>query len=276
MIQNLEVGSTLIDHLHIFGVTFSSNLTEPLQPLRQQIRDFIHGYGTLTTAVSQDGIGYYQTPIGKIKNYPNLEIGFAATNYSSFALMKAQKWKKDILKAISGIDKSSSFSLQLIVLHTKSTGSIRLKNSSPFEYPLIDSNCLSDPRGEDLEAAYQAIQFASQLANTEAFRRINAKLEMEPIRQCSKYKLYSKDYWYCALRYITTHDNHPVATCKMGPSPSKGDVVDANLRVHGVKGLRVADASVIPLSTSAHINSVCYMIAEKLADMLKHEYGVKS
>ncbi|XP_023313101.1 glucose dehydrogenase [FAD, quinone]-like [Anoplophora glabripennis] len=275
LVQNLEVGSALSDHVQIYGLTFSSNLSEPVQTLREQIKDYLAGVGLLSQPLNRQVLGYYQTYVEMIPNYQDLEISFYFSNATTFTLNKLQRWKESVSEAIEGVDSSSSFSMYPTLLHLKSTGTLRLKSASPFDYPLIDPKCLSDPEGKDLETAYQAVQLVQRLIDTEAFRKINAKLETKPIKVCSdKFKFKSKDYWYCALSYMSGHSNHPVGTCRMGPDPSQRDVVDAQLRVYGIGKLRVADASVIPLSKSSHPNAVCYMIAEKLADLLKIEYGM--
>jgi len=61
---------------------------------------------------------------------------------------------------------------------------------------------------------------------------------------------------------------HPVGTCQMGPATNKAAVVDEKLRVHGVKGLRIADASVMPMILSANVNAGTLMIGERAADFL--------
>lgn len=74
------------------------------------------------------------------------------------------------------------------------------------------------------------------------------------------------------VRDTTMTDWHPVGTCAMGPAIASGGVVDERLRVHGVKGLRVCDASIMPLQISAHLQATVYAIGEKGAEMVKEDY----
>uniref|UniRef100_A0A6P7GWL5 Glucose dehydrogenase [FAD, quinone]-like n=1 Tax=Diabrotica virgifera virgifera TaxID=50390 RepID=A0A6P7GWL5_DIAVI len=274
VVQDLEVGSGFSDHLQVYGMVYSSNLTEPIKTLREAIAEYLNnGTGYLAEAASTQALGYYKTILEPVAGYPDLELSFADTNLTSDALSRFYNWKADISAATGGINAASSFQIFVTPLHTKSLGTVRLKSASPLDYPDIDPNILSDPEGHDLESVYVGVQLAVNLTKQGPFKKINAKLQQKPIKECIQYEFMSREYWKCASKYIVCHNNHSVGTCKMGPNPKRGDVVDNKLKVHGIKRLRIADASIIPLSTSSHINAICYLIAEKGADFIKEAYG---
>lgn len=98
-----------------------------------------------------------------------------------------------------------------------------------------------------MEIVYEGIKFILDLVNkTQEFKGIDAKFVMNPIRYCRQHEFLSKGYWYCcAMKYITSHNNYPVSTCRIGPDRLNGDVVNSELKVHGIDRLRIADSSVI-------------------------------
>ena len=114
-------------------------------------------------------------------------------------------------------------------------------------------------------------QQAIEVASTRAFQRYNATLLPVPFPGCADLKFDSDDYWSCAARQASTTLGHFVGTCKMSKRED-GGVVDARLKVHGIEGLRVVDASIMPLLISGHTNAPTYMIGEKASDMIKEDW----
>lgn len=101
---------------------------------------------------------------------------------------------------------------------------------------------------------------------------LNATLNPYVIPTCANFKPLSDEFWSCMARYYSQTIYHPVGTVKMGPKNDKMAVVDNRLRVYGVYGLRVVDASIMPTIVSGNTNVPTIMIAEKTADMVKEEY----
>ncbi|CAH1163171.1 unnamed protein product [Phaedon cochleariae] len=117
-----------------------------------------------------------------------------------------------------------------------------------------------------------AIRYIQRLSRTEAFAKFGATQYETPIPGCENFIFDSDPYWACALRSLTVTLHHQISTCRMGAETDAAAVVDARLRVRGVRGLRVADSSVIPVTLSAHTNAPAMMIGEKMADILKEDW----
>lgn len=120
---------------------------------------------------------------------------------------------------------------------------------------------------------FSSIFQAIEVASSKAFKRFNATLLPVAFPGCKHVPFGTDPYWACVARQVTTTLGHFVGTCKMGPRRDSG-VVDHRLRVHGINGLRVVDASIIPTIVTGHTNAVAYMIAEKAADMIKEDWKV--
>ena len=140
-----------------------------------------------------------------------------------------------------------------------SRGQVRLRSSDPLDAPVIDPNYLSDP--EDLALQVEGVRIARKIADAEPLDAL-LQSELSPGAHAL-----SDAALGVAIRATSTTVWHPVGTCRMGLGDDA--VVDALLRVHGLRNLRVVDASVMPQITSANTNLPIIMLAEKAADMVQ-------
>ena len=153
----------------------------------------------------------------------------------------------------------SGFSIVPCLLHPQSRGSVSLRSSSPNDSPIIRMNYLQSE--EDLQVLVEAIKIARNLANSGAFDDYLGEEVAPGVNVTSDEDI--KAY----IRQNSDSLYHPVGTCKMGTDTMA--VVDAQLRVRGVEGLRVVDASIMPTLTSGNTNAPTIMIGEKAADLIK-------
>ncbi|XP_072035412.1 glucose dehydrogenase [FAD, quinone]-like [Amphiura filiformis] len=153
-------------------------------------------------------------------------------------------------------------------LHPKSIGSVKLRSKDPFDPPIVDPNYLENPY--DVKALIQGIRLAKKITETKAMAPFECKIN------CLKMPDSTHDEWSDenleeVVRHYAWTLYHPSGTCKMGAAEDKTAVVDPQLRVLGIQGLRVVDASIMPKVTSGNTNAPCIMIGEKAADMIKND-----
>ena len=146
------------------------------------------------------------------------------------------------------------------LLHPKSRGSVTLRSKSISDAPVIQPNFLSEE--EDLRQLIKGGRIAMDVMGQDAFNKyIEEPIEISPTSSDDEMIAYIK------RRLETIY--HPVGTCMMGTDEMA--VVDSQLRVRRLSGLRVVDASVMPTITSGNTNAPVIMIAEKAADMILGE-----
>jgi len=152
--------------------------------------------------------------------------------------------------------------LSVLLMHAASAGHLRLANTDPHTQPTIDLGFLDEP--DDLARMRASIALAMELGATKAFDLLRTDLATpEPADLASTKSL---DEWI-RRNVLTSH--HPCGTARMGPSNDADAVVDAEGRVHGVDGLRVVDASIMPDCPRVNINATTMMVAEKIADAMR-------
>lgn len=157
------------------------------------------------------------------------------------------------------LDDFPGFSIGIVHQQPASLGSIHANSPDAFEPPIIQTNHLS--AREDVDAYIWGFHMARKLIEQPAFADIVVG-EIRP-GPAVKTEREIEDY----LRGSVFSSYHPTGTCRMGPD-EKNSVVDARLRVHGIHGLRVADASIMPTIPSANTNAASIMIGEKAAAMI--------
>jgi len=143
------------------------------------------------------------------------------------------------------------------LIYPKSSGEIRLRSANPLDTPRIDPRYFSDPA--DLEHLVTGVKLAREIAASDPLKRLlGAETFPGPTVK-------TDDEIRAFVRASAQTIFHPTGTCKMGVDASS--VVDPELRVRGLRGLRVADASIMPRITGGNTNAPTIMIAEKCADM---------
>ena len=243
------VGKNLQDHLQIRLVfktnqrTLNDELNNPLKRMLVGMQYLLTRSGPLTLAASQVAIF---TRSSESVDRPDIQFHM-------------QPLSAD--KPGDGVHPFSAFTASVCQLRPHSRGHVVIKSADPMTYPAIYPNYLSDER--DCAVAVDGIKVARRIAEAPSLRDCIID-EYVPGRQFQT----DGELLDAARRHSQTI-YHPVGTCKMGNDGSA--VVDHQLRVHGIAGLRVVDASIMPEIVSGNTNAPTIMIAEKAADMILGE-----
>lgn len=144
---------------------------------------------------------------------------------------------------------------------TKSIGTLELQSADPYDPPLIDPNYLAEE--SDMHVIVEGVKLARKIIASPAFDPYRGDEYLPGVHVTSDNDI--RDY----IRNYVDNIFHPTGTCKMGNDPLA--VVNDRLQVHGIQGLRVADASIMPFIVNANTNAPCIMIGEKCAAMILGE-----
>ncbi len=250
------VGAHLQDHLcydHVYRSRRPS-LNEALLSwpgrIGMALQYALQRSGPLSLSVNQGG-GFFKTRPGLER--PDMQLYFSPLSYE-----RALPGVRALMKP----DPFSGFSTSVSPCRPRSRGHVAIRSPDPHVAPVIEPNYLSDP--EDIRDILAGARFLRRLAAAPSFAAL-IESEIRPGPDCA-----DDEAQLDAIRQQAYSVFHPCGTCRMGPDPADS-VVDPSLRVHGLSGLRIADASIFPTIPSGNTNAPAMMVGERAAELMLAE-----
>lgn len=244
------VGKNLQDHVSAIVMYRRAGAGPFLKMMRADrigvdfIKTYLTGQG-FSADVPGGGVAFLKSDPDR--PLPDLQLLFTAAPLAAWPYMKP--FKKPF---------TDGFAMRVVAIQPESRGHVGLASADPMDAPRIHQNFLSAPR--DWDSLRAGVRVARKLASQPAMAPF-VEAEFFPGPDCQSDAQIDE---HIRKTSITVH--HPAGTCRMGADA--GSVVDQDLRVRGVEGLRVVDASVMPDLVCGNINAAVIMIAEKAADII--------
>ena len=278
--SDLPVGENIQDHYGTGAITFTLNkpislVMKRFENLPSILKYALHGSGPLTVLGGVEALAWVPTAASNCsKDWPDIEFHFVAGSPASDGgrqIRRAHRISNAVWQMYRPLLWKDTWSIVPMLLRPKSRGKIVLKSKNPYETPHLHAGYFTHP--EDLHWLVEGVKIALAVGQTKALQHFGSRFWDYPMPGCEHTTLWSDDYWGCICRQYTWSGNHQSGSAKMGPAYDPTTVVSPRLRVHGVDGLRVIDASVMPNIVSGNINAPTIMIAEKGSDLIKEDWG---
>jgi choline dehydrogenase len=262
-VESPGVGSNLQEHPYapmMFGVTVPTlnvDTTSVTAMIRHGIDFLVFRRGPVTSGAVH--------AVVFAKTDPSIDVPQTEILFAPFGVMGATSENDDGHEEVAHdvhdmqLSAVAAVTVYPSVLHPKARGRIRLRSADPADPPVIEHEMLS--HDEDVRALIRSCRAAREIFGTEAMKPFVAT-EMMPGNAVN-----TDEEFGAFFQMASFGGFHPAGTCRMGSDT--GAVVDPELGVRGVDGLRVVDASVIPTLPSGHTNAPVIMIAERAADLIR-------
>jgi choline dehydrogenase len=241
-----EVGKNLMDHLCVpVGFDAHDDTLYAAEKPRQLVDYLVRRRGMLTSNVAE-AYGFVRSRDDL--ELPDLELIFAPAPFFD--------------EGIGAGHPGHAVVMGPILLKPRSRGTITLRSADPLTKPVIDPRYLTDADGADRAALMEGLRITARIAQSPSMRQLLGEVVRPPGGSALDEATLER-----ALETVSHTLYHPVGTCRMGGD--EASVVDPQLRVRGVAGLRVADASIMPTIIRGHTHAPTVMIGEKAADLIR-------
>lgn len=280
VIKDLPVGENLQDHVGMGGMTWLvdkpiSIVQDRFNPATITNQYVLNERGPMTSLGGVEGLAFVTTPLGNSSiDWPDIQFHMAPASINSDAGARVRKvlGLKEIVynEVYKPIANKDSWTIMPLLLRPRSRGWVRLRSKNPFHFPRMDPNYFDDPF--DVRTLVEGAKIAIRVADANVFKQFGSRIHRRALPNCKKYKFLSDAYLECHIKTISMTIYHPVGTAKMGPAWDPEAVVDPRLRVYGIKGLRVIDASIMPTISSGNTNAPVIMIGERGSDLVKEDW----
>jgi choline dehydrogenase len=241
-----DVGANLLDHLVVpLGFDVPNDTLFAAEKPLELVNYLVRRRGMLTSSVAE--------AYGFVRSRPNLELPDLELIFAPVPFFE---------EGIGDPYDRHAVVMGPTLLKPRSQGMITLRSSDPKDKPIIDPAYLTDDAGADRAALMAGLRMCADIAKSAALKGIIGKIA-RPLGASDL----GDETLERALNSLSHTLYHPVGTCRMGSDYAS--VVDPQLRVRGVDGLRVADASVMPTIIRGHTHAPSVLIGEKAADLIR-------